>query len=115
MLRTSEPPHYQLYGSSVPFDPEVHNRACGTVCANFGFGTLVMSQTDTRADIPSVVERTRALDFGSPVVSAHFLADKPVFVLGEEALIWVEPEGEPRRIAAHTGAILSAASGPGRL
>jgi WD40 repeat protein len=74
-----------------------------------------MSQTDTRADIPSVVERTRALDFGSPVVSAHFLADKPVFALGEEASIWVEPEGEPRRIAAHTGAILSAASGTGRL
>ncbi len=74
-----------------------------------------MSQTDTRAEIPSVVEQTRVLHFGAPVVSAHFLADKPVFVLGEESLALVGPESEPRRIAVHAGAILSSAADTRRL
>src|SRR5690349_18536231 len=69
----------------------------------------------TAADIPSVVERTRVLKFDAPVVSAHFLADRPVFVLGEEAAMAVEPESEPRRIIIHSGAILSSAADGKRL
>lgn len=74
-----------------------------------------MTHSDTRADIPSVVERTRALHFDAPVVSAHFLADTPIFVLGEEAVMAVEPESEPPRIAIHSGAILSSAADGKRL
>src|SRR4051794_11970533 len=77
--------------------------------------SVIMSQADTRADIPSIVERTRAFKFNAPVVSAHFLGGKPIFVLGEEALLLVESEGEPRRIAVHAGAILSSASDSGRV
>jgi len=33
----------QVYDSSVPYEPEVRKRDCRTVCANFGFGTLVSS------------------------------------------------------------------------
>jgi hypothetical protein len=41
MIGTSNPPHYQLYDSSAPFEPEVRDRICRTVCANFGFGALL--------------------------------------------------------------------------
>lgn len=71
--------------------------------------------TDTRADIPSVVERTRPLDAGAPAVAAHFLGMTAVFVLGEEALIFVPPSGEPRRISVHGGAILSSAADASRI
>jgi WD40 repeat protein len=74
-----------------------------------------MSRSDTRADIPSLVGRTRAFKFDASVVSAHFLADTATFVLGEEALIIVEPESEPRRISIHAGAILSSAADGKRL
>src|SRR5262249_59869681 len=74
-----------------------------------------MEETETRADIPSVVERTRALHFDAPVVSAHFLADTPIFVLGEEAVMAVESENEPPRVAIHSGAILSSAADGKRL
>ena len=46
-----------------------------------------MSVSDTRAQIPSVVERTRPLKAGAGVVAAHFLGRIAVFVLGEEALV----------------------------
>ena len=36
--------------------------------------------TDTRANIPSVVERTRPVKTGAPVVAAHFLGQTAVFV-----------------------------------
>ena len=45
--------------------------------------------TDTRDNIPSVVERTRPVKAGAPVVAAHFLGGTAVFVLGEEALLLV--------------------------
>ena len=49
--------------------------------------------TDTRADTPSVVERTRPVAAGAPVVAAHFLGNTAVFVLGEEALLLVGKDG----------------------
>jgi len=65
--------------------------------------------TDTRADIPSVVERTRPVAAGAPVVATHFLGDTAVFVLGEEALLLVGKDGVERRVPVHGGAILAAA------
>ena len=43
--------------------------------------------TDSRANPPSVVERTRPVKTGAPVVGAHFLGQTAVFVLGEGALV----------------------------
>jgi WD40 repeat protein len=61
---------------------------------------------DTRADIPSVVERTRRIETAASVVAAHFLGSVAVLVLGEEALLLVRPQGEPQRITLHAGAVL---------
>ena len=66
--------------------------------------------TDTRGPIPSVVDRTRPVAAGAPVVGAHFLRDRAVFVLGEETLLFVAPDGSEQRVAVHAGGILNAAS-----
>lgn len=66
--------------------------------------------TDTRADTVSVVERTRPVAAGNAVIAAHFLKQTAVFVLGEEALVFAGPEGEPRRVAVHDGVILATAA-----
>jgi WD40 repeat protein len=66
--------------------------------------------TDTRADTVSVVDRAHPVAAGAPVVAAHFLGRTAVFALGEEAMLLVEPKGEPRRIAVHDGAILATAA-----
>jgi WD40 repeat protein len=60
--------------------------------------------------IASVADRARPIAAGAPVVAAHFLGDVPVFVLGEEALLFVPRDGEPERVAVHGGGILTAAS-----
>ena len=70
---------------------------------------------DGRADTPSVVDRTRAISTGAPVVGAHFLGRAAVFVLGEEALLLVSEGGEERRVAVHSGGILAAASDGARI
>jgi WD40 repeat protein len=69
-----------------------------------------MTDTDTRNDIASLTERTRAVNAGAPIVGVHFLGDTPVFVLGEEALFFAPREGEPRRVAVHEGGILESKS-----
>jgi len=66
--------------------------------------------SETRSDTVSVVERTRAVAAGGTIVGAHFLGRTAVFVLGEEALLFAEPDGELRRMAIHDGAILASAS-----
>ena len=66
--------------------------------------------TDTSSNTPSVVERTRAVAAGAPVVAAHFLGRSAAFVLGEEAVLLVPAKGDERRLAVHAGGILSAAS-----
>ncbi len=71
--------------------------------------------TDTPTSTPSVVERTRPIAAGVPIVGAHFLGRTAVLVLGEEALLLVSESGEERRVAVHGGAILSAASDGARL
>jgi WD40 repeat protein len=40
------------------------------------------------------------------IVAAHFLGHTAAFVLGEEAIVLAPPDGKPRRVAAHDGAIL---------
>jgi WD40 repeat protein len=71
--------------------------------------------SDTRSDTVSVVERTRAVAAGGAAVSAHFLGRTAVFVLGEEAVLFAEPDGELRRMAIHDGAILASASDGARI
>jgi WD40 repeat protein len=62
---------------------------------------------------PSLVSKVQAVDAGSHVVAAAFLGEGAVFALGEgEVLITGESE---RRIKAHEGAILEAASDGMRL
>jgi WD40 repeat protein len=58
------------------------------------------------SDTVSVVERTRPIVIDGGVVAAHFLGHTAAFVLGEETIVLAPPDGEPRRIAAHDGAIL---------
>jgi WD40 repeat protein len=65
---------------------------------------------DSRRESVSLVERARHLAAEAPIVAAHFLGRTAVFVLGEEALLLVEPQGEPRRVGVHGGAILATAA-----
>jgi WD40 repeat protein len=58
------------------------------------------------SDTVSVVERTRPIVIDGGIVAAHFLGHTAAFVLGEETIVLAPPDGEPRRIAAHDGAIL---------
>src|SRR6516225_9039929 len=62
------------------------------------------------ADTPSVADRTRHVATGAPVVGACFLGSTAVFVLGDEALLFVTGNGEPERVVVHGGGILAAAS-----
>ncbi len=62
--------------------------------------------SDTTTPLPSLADRVRRLDAGAAIVGVHFLKTTPVFVLGEEALLFAGEEGE-RRVAAHKGAILA--------
>jgi WD40 repeat protein len=66
--------------------------------------------TDARSDTVSVVDRTQPVAAGAPVVAAHFLGHTAVFVLGEEALLFADPGGEPHRMAIHASAILASAA-----
>jgi WD40 repeat protein len=50
-----------------------------------------------------------------PVVGAYFLGTTPVFALGDEALLFVAGNGEPKRVAVHGGGILAAASDGARI
>jgi WD40 repeat protein len=70
---------------------------------------------DTRNTTVSVVERTRAVAAGGGVTAIHFLGRSAVFVLGEEALVFAEPDGELRRMTVHDGAILASASDGARV
>jgi WD40 repeat protein len=65
--------------------------------------------TETQSRIPSVTDRTKPVAAGGPVVAAHFLGERAVFVLGEEALLFVAPDGAEQRVTVHAGGILAAA------
>jgi WD40 repeat protein len=65
--------------------------------------------TDLPPTIPSITDHVRAVSAGAPVVGVHFIGATPIFVLGDEALLFAPEEGE-RRVAIHGGAILSSVS-----
>ena len=71
--------------------------------------------TDTQAQIPSVVDRTKPVAAGAPVVAVHFLGQTVAFALGEEALLFVAPDGAERRVAMQDGGILSVAADGARI
>ena len=71
--------------------------------------------TDTQAQIPSVVDRTRLVAAGGPVVATHFLRQTAAFALGEEALLLVAPDGAESRVAVHEGGVLAVASDSARI
>jgi WD40 repeat protein len=70
--------------------------------------------TDTEVS-PSLAERTRAVAAPGAVVGAHFIDSVAVFVLGEEFLLLVPPDGEPRQVRVHAGAILASTAQEGRV
>jgi WD40 repeat protein len=67
---------------------------------------VVMASAETR----SVADRARPVAAGAPVVGACFLKSTAVFVLGDEALLFVRESGDPVRVVVHGGAILAAAN-----
>ncbi len=65
--------------------------------------------SETSGALPSLADRVRPISAGAPVVGVHFLGKTPVFVLGEEALLFAGESGE-RRVKIHAGGILASAS-----
>lgn len=63
--------------------------------------------TDTPGT-PSIAHTLRPVDAGEPVFGVHFLGGTPVFVLGDEALLFVGDSGT-HRVVAHRGGILASA------
>jgi WD40 repeat protein len=73
-----------------------------------------MSSTDS--PLPSLADRVRSIDAGDDtIVGAHFLGSTPVFVLGEEALLFAARDEEPRRVVVHEGGILASTSDKERI
>ena len=67
----------------------------------------------TSAPIPSLADRVRRVEAGSPVVGVHFLGATPVFVLGEEYLLFAGED--EKRVPAHQGGILASAADGARI
>ena len=57
--------------------------------------------------IPSLADRVRHIATETPIVGLHFFGRAPVFVLGEEALLFAEDD---RKVAVHGGGILVSAA-----
>ena len=62
---------------------------------------------DTTA-IPSLADRVRPIDADATIVGVHFFGATPVFVLGEEHLLFAGEE--EKRVAVHGGGILVSAA-----
>jgi WD40 repeat protein len=65
--------------------------------------------SDIQAPIPSLADRVRPIAGGGSIVGVHFFDRTPVFVLGEEHLLFESEQGE-QRVGIHGGAILASAS-----
>ena len=67
--------------------------------------------TDLTSTLPSLAGRARFVPEaeGATIVGVHFLRQTPVFVLGEEALLFAPPE-KRTRVAVHDGGILASAA-----
>ena len=71
--------------------------------------------TDVRTDTASVADRIRPIASGGPVVAVHFLGETPVFVLGEESVVFAPRTEPPHAVSVHAGAILAAAGDDTRI
>jgi len=71
--------------------------------------------SDASGPIPSVADRVKPVAAGAPVVAVHFVAQRAVFVLGEEALLFVAADGSEQRVAVHGGGILTAVADDRRI
>lgn len=65
--------------------------------------------SDLQAPIASLADRVRSIKADSAIVGVHFFGSTPVFVLGEEALLYIRGSDEDR-VAVHGGGILVSAS-----
>ena len=65
--------------------------------------------SDTLPNLPSITDHVRSVSAGAPVVGVHFIGATPVFVLGEEALLFSDQDNG-RRVQVHGGAILASIS-----
>jgi len=65
--------------------------------------------SDIQAPIPSLSDRVRPIKANVPVVGVHFFGATPVFVLGEEALLFAH-DAEETLLPIHGGGILASAS-----
>jgi WD40 repeat protein len=67
-----------------------------------------------KTPLPSLAERVRSIETGGTAVGVRFFARTPVFVLGEEALLFAGEDGE-RRVNVHRGGILVSAGDDKRI
>jgi WD40 repeat protein len=65
--------------------------------------------SDIQAPIPSLADRVRPIKTDATIVGVHFFGSTPVFVLGEEALLYIRGSDEDR-VAVHGGGILASVS-----
>jgi WD40 repeat protein len=65
--------------------------------------------SDIQAPIPSIADRVRLVKADAAIVGVHFFGSTPVFVLGEEALLYIRGSDEDR-VAVHGGGILVSVS-----
>ncbi len=68
----------------------------------------------TEAPIPSLSDRVRSVKADAAIVGVHFFGGTPVFVLGEEALLYVRSSDQDR-VAVHGGGILASTSDGDRI
>ena len=61
------------------------------------------------------VENIHRLNVDTSCVAVEFLGETATFVLAEEAVLLVPPDGQEQRVSAHDGAVLTAASDGRRL
>lgn len=69
--------------------------------------------SSTSSAIPSLADRVRPIAANAAIVGVHFFGATPVFVLGEEALLFAGDD--ERRVPVHQGGILVSASDGARI
>ena len=63
----------------------------------------------------SILDRVRPVTAPTGVVATHFIGSTAAFVLAEEDVLLVPPEGAEQRVPVHDGGILAAACDGARL
>ena len=70
--------------------------------------------SETGVPLPSLAERVRSVGGDGPVFGVHFLGRIPVFVLGEERLLFAADDGA-RQVRVHAGGILASVADDERI